>query len=169
MSACSKDQQNEATTKEPLSNVVTSFGYEIIDTDQSKDYVLLENQDRLFYNPVSFESARIRSLKPLDAYSGPVRGDYYLSIEQYRTPEEAKKRAEEYRDLSRLADETIHNENDLAKKTVRCWGFSSEKRAYLLTTHATMYSALERKVHSVIDGVKSYDKNLVEQVAASDA
>ena len=143
--------------------MVGSFGYEVVDTDQDKTYVELEELDRSFYNPLSFESARIRSLKPLDAYGGPEHGNYFISIEVYSDSEQAQKRAEEYRDLSRLAEATDYDRNDLSKRTVRCWGFSSKERAYLLTTHAAMFSALEEKVHSVLDGVKAHEQLRGEQ------
>lgn len=157
MSACSEDKRNAEPIKASLSDIISSFEYEVIDT-APKAYVELEDQDRAFYKPVSYESARIRSLKPLDAYGGPTLGNYFLSIEVYATQEEASDRSNEYRDLSRLASATKHDKNDLSKMTVRCWGYSSGKRAYLLTTHAAMHFALERKVHSVIDGVKAYEK-----------
>ena len=165
MSACSEVKRNTAPIKASLSDIISSFGYELIDA-APKTYVELEDQDRSFYKPVSYESARIRSLKPLDGYHGPTRGNYYFSIEVYPTQEDARKRAEEYRDLSRLASATKYDNNDLSKMTVRCWGYPSGKRAYLLTTHAAMQFALERKVHSVIDGVKSYEKKLAEQDVA---
>ncbi len=167
LGACSDKKTSAAPVKVSLSSVVGSFGYEVIDTDKDKNYVELEEQDRSFYKPLSFESARIRSLKPLDANGGPEHGNYFLSIEDYRTPEEAQKRAEEYRDLSRLAGATKYDKNDLSKRTVRCWGFSSAERAYLLTTHAAMFSALEEKVHSVMDGVKAYEQKSGEQAASS--
>ncbi len=158
LGACSDKKTSPTEVKNTLSDVVRSFGYEVIPTDKEKKYFELEMLDRAFYKPLSFESARIRSLKPLDAYHGPVRGDYYLSIEEYSTTEEAKKRADEYRDLSRLVsvgDDDLHGLN---KGTVRCWGLSSAKRAYLLTTHASMFSTIESESHSVIDGVKAFEK-----------
>jgi hypothetical protein len=158
LGACSDKKTSAVAVKNSLSNVVGSFGYEVIATDKDKTYVELEELDRSFYKPLSFESARIRSLKPLDAYSGPELGNYFLLIEDYRTPEEAQKRADEYLDLSRLVGATKYDKNALSKRTVRCWGFSSAERAYLLTTHAAMFSALEAKVHSVKDGVKAYEE-----------
>ncbi len=158
LGACSDKKTNGAHVEDSLSTVVGTFGYEVVETDNGRMYVELEDIDRTFYKPISFESARIRSLEPLDAYGSPERGNYFLLIEDYRTPEEAQKRAEDYRDLSRLEGATDYDRNDLSKRTVRCWGFASAKRAYLLTTHAAMFSALEDKVHSVIDGVKAYEQ-----------
>ena len=166
LGACSDKKTSSEPIKDSLSSVVGSFGYEVVDTDHDKTYVELEELDRSFYQPLSFESARIRSLKPLDAYGGPEFGNYFLSIEVYSTPEDAQKRAEEYRDLSRLAEATEGDRNVLSKRTVRCWGFSSAERAYLLTTHAAMFSALEKKVHSVIDGVKAYEQQRGGEQAA---
>jgi hypothetical protein len=167
LSACSDNKTTTAPDKDSLSNVVGSFGYEVVDTDHDKTYVEMEELDRSFYKPLSVESARIRSLKPLDAYGGPELGNYFLSIEVYSNPEQAQKRAEEYRDLSRLEGATDYDRNDLSKRTVRCWGFSSGERAYLLTTHAAMFSALEEKVHSVIDGVKAHEQQRGEQAGSS--
>lgn len=159
LGACSGDKREvSAESGLTLSKVVSTFGYEVVETDPAKEYVALEKQDRGFYKPVTHESARIRSLKQLDGYHGPTLGNYFLSIEVYNTQEEARKRAEEYRNLSRLASETGLDENGLSKMTVRCWGYASGKRAYLLTTHAAMFSALEQRVHSVIDGIKAYEQ-----------
>jgi len=158
ISACSKVKPSKTPQEASLNDVVGSFGYEVIETDRSKFYVELEDQDRSFYKPVSFQSARIRSLKTLDAYGGPTLGNYYLSIEVYQTQAGAQKRADEYRNLNRLASVTTHDENELSKMTVRCWGVSSGERVYLLTTHAAMHSALEQKTHSVIDGVRAYEQ-----------
>ncbi len=165
LGACSDKKTISEPVKDSLSNVVESFGYEVVDTDHDKAYVALEELDRSFYKPLSFENARIRSLKPLDGYGGPELGNYFLSIEVYSTPEDAQKRAEEYQDLNRLVGATEDDRNVLGKKTVRCWGFSSAERAYLLTTHAAVFSALEKKVHSVIDGVKAYEQQRGEQAS----
>lgn len=158
LAACSDKKTSVAPVRNDLPGVVKTFGYEVIDTDNDRSYVELEELDRSFYEPLSYESARIRSLKTLDAYGGPELGNYYLTIEDYRTPEEAEKRAEEYRDFGRLAGTTIYDKNVISKRTVRCWGYASAERVYLLTTHAAMFSAMEEKSHSVIDGVKAYEQ-----------
>jgi predicted Abi (CAAX) family protease len=156
--SCSDNSSKTPKKKISINEVVNSCGYEIIVTDESKDYFELENRDRTFYKPVSFEISRIRSLQKQDAYHGPTHGDYFLSIEVYNTPKEAQKRAEEYKDLSRLAGATDYDSNELNKKTVRCWGFSSGEIAYLLTTHAVMYSTMERESLTVMNGVKAYEQ-----------
>ena len=148
------------TSKEDhLATIVSSFGYKVIATYESKTYYPLENFDRKTYGPISFESARIKSLQPLAGYHGPTYGDYFLSIEKYGTATDAEKRVNEYRDNDRLARITGRDRNDLSKESVRCWGYSSGKTAYLLTTHSAMYSALENLTKSVITGIKTYEKS----------
>lgn len=150
---------SKSTKKEDLAYIVDEIGYQIMDIGESKYVSIdeLEAQDRKTYSPVSFECARIRSKKTLDGYHGPTTGNYFLSIENYSTTAEAQKRSGEYLDLSRFAKITKLDRNDLAKKTVRCWAYSSGNRAYLLTTHAAMQSALEAKTQSVIDGIYAYE------------
>ena len=122
------------TSKEDhLATIVASFGYKVIATDESKTYYPLENFDRKTYGPISFESARIKSLQPLAGYHGPTYGDYFLSIEKYGTATDAEKRVNEYRDNDRLARITGRDRNDLSKESVRCWGYSSGKTAYLVS------------------------------------
>ena len=150
--ACSERGHSDTA----LSDLVASFGYEVIETDSSKAYLSLEKADRASYQPISSESGRIRSLEPLDGYHGPTRGNYFLTVERYSTEEAATTRAEEYRDLSRLAAATDYDQNELSKMTVRCWGYSSGKKAYLLTTHAAMHLALEARTQSVMDGIVAY-------------
>ena len=170
LNADPKEKQSKAPIapeKPIMKELVKSIGFEVLGTDTSKYYVADEKLDRTFYKPITFESARIRSLtaKRPDKHKDKMRGHYYLSIETYHTDEEATKRAQEYKDLSRLAkapQTTTYklDTSDYSKRTVRCWGFSSGKRAYLLTTHASVFSYLERRTQSVINGVKKYEKKM---------
>jgi hypothetical protein len=150
---------SKSTKKKDLAYIVDEIGYQIIDIGETKYVSIheLEAQDRKTYSPVSFECARIRSKKTLAGYHGPTTGNYFLSIENYSTIAEAQKRSGEYLDLSRFAKITKLDRNDLAKKTVRCWGYSRGKKVYLLTTHSAMQSALEDKTSSVIDGIYAYE------------
>ena len=123
----------------------------------------LETRDRGFYGPLSFEIANIHTNEALDGYHGPTVGKYILAIETYPDESTAQKRADEYRDLSRLAGVTEHDEHELGKMTVRCWGYRDGRRAYLLTTLAAMYSALEQRTHFVLDGIQTHAHDISEQ------
>lgn len=157
-----------ARKEDRLADIIATFGFHEVDMAQSKFEAIdkLESQDRATYAPISFERARIRSDVELDGWHGPTIGNYYLAIETYRTKGEAERRAVEYRDYKRFAKVVgpDADSNDLVKRSIRCWAYTSGSRVYLLAAHAAMQSALEERTHSVLDGIKAYEKQHGEQV-----
>ena len=103
-----------------------------------------EAKDRQNYKPVSFEAVPIRMRQAAKGYHGPTKGTYILIVEEYPTEQAAKRRAEEYA-TTELSKRISHPDvlEIEGKSSVRCWGISDGKFAYLLTTHAYMYDALE--------------------------
>lgn len=155
LGSCSEKQRPKSVASGLLHDVVGAIGCKVVDSGSTFP---LETSDRAFYQPLSFEIANIHTNEPLDGYHGATVGKYILAIETYSTDEEAKKRADDYRDLGRLASISENDVHELSKMTVRCWGYSSGRRVYLLTTLAAMYSALEKRTNFVITGIKAYEQ-----------
>ncbi|MBC7820677.1 MAG: hypothetical protein IAG10_27650 [Planctomycetaceae bacterium] len=109
-----------------------------------------EAKDRQNYQPVRFEAVPIRMRQPAAGYHGPTKGTYILFVEEYPSAQAAKIRADEY--TSAGWTKRIPRGDSLeveGKSSVRCWGISSGTSAYLLTTHAYMYDALETLNHDI--------------------
>jgi|AntRauTorckE6833_2_1112554.scaffolds.fasta_scaffold15373_5 hypothetical protein len=152
---------SDAPKEDKLADIIAHFDFHVVDMAQSKFETIdkLETLDRASYTPVLFERARIRSDEEIDGWHGPTIGNYYLAIETYRTAEEATKRAAEYRDWERFAAVVgFDDPHHLAKTSLRCWAYPVDSRAYLLSTHAAMQSALEGRTNSVLNGIKAYEK-----------
>lgn len=105
-----------------------------------------EAKDRGNYHPLSAEVIPIKMRKPIEGYHGPTQGSYIFIIEQYPDPAAAAKRVKEYRINGwdkRLPNPSREELDD--KSSVRCWALADGNRAWLLTTHAAIFSALEDK------------------------
>jgi hypothetical protein len=140
LAGCSKPEPNANPS---LDSLIRSLGCVQVAVDS--DYPL-ETLDRGFYESPSYKLASIHTEKPLDGYHGPTVGKYILALETYPTEDAARKRVDEYLDLSRLAKATPHDQNALSKMTVRCWSYRHGNEAYLLTTQAALFAALEALV-----------------------
>lgn len=119
-------------------------------TESMQRVVDTETKDQLNYTPASFKMVPIVMRNPGKGYHGPTKGSYIFIVENYSSEEAAAKRASDYINpgyRERIAEpDSLEQEG---KSSVRCWGIAKGKSAYLLTTHAFSFKALEKLTHDL--------------------
>jgi hypothetical protein len=119
-------------------------------TESMQRVVDTETKDQMNYSPASSEMVPIVMRNPGNGYHGPTKGSYIFIVEEYQSEDAAEKRATEYINpgyTKRINNPDIDETN--SKSSVRCWAVAEGKSAYLLTTHAAQFSALEALTHDI--------------------
>jgi hypothetical protein len=119
-------------------------------TESMQRVVDTENKDQENHSPASYELVPVVMRNPGKGYHGPTKGSYIFIVEEYPSEEAAARRAAEYLDpgyRQRIANPDSLEEE--GKSSVRCWGIAEGKSAYLLTTHAVHFRALESLTHDI--------------------